>query len=144
VVRCSEGHNYSCISLIVVPASKQRCVAALTLSFRQPTLNSERNLKGKHIFHYQNPFIKRQRCHMCYYRFHYKILFLSSSFWYQNYHTVAATMMLYTFCTCIRGGSRICGLLYIYVIIELLCYILNLLVSSKLSFIAATMMLYMS
>jgi hypothetical protein len=32
----------------------------------------------------------------------------------------------------------------IYVIIELLYYILNLLVSSKLSFIAATMMLYMS
>ena len=32
----------------------------------------------------------------------------------------------------------------IYVKIELLYYILNLLVSSKLSFIAATMMLYMS
>ena len=97
VVRFSEGHKYSCISLIVVPASKQQYTAALTLSFRQPTLNSERNLKGKNIFHYLNP-SKRQRCHMCYYRFHYKILF--SSFWYQNYHTIAATMMLYTFCTC--------------------------------------------
>ena len=40
------------------------------------------------------------------------------------------------------GGAS--GLLYMHVIIELLYYILNLLVSSKLSFIAATTMLYMS
>jgi len=27
-------------------------------------------------------------------------IIFSSSFWYQNYHTIAATMMLYTLCTC--------------------------------------------
>jgi hypothetical protein len=43
-----------------------------------------------------------------------------------------------------RGHDDVIYILYMYVIIELLYYILNLLVSSKLSFIAATMMLYMS
>jgi hypothetical protein len=44
-----KGHKYSCISLIVVPASKQRYVAALTLSFRQPTLNFKESLSVKCI-----------------------------------------------------------------------------------------------
>jgi hypothetical protein len=43
-----------------------------------------------------------------------------------------------------RGHDDVIYILYMYVIIELLYYILNLLVSSKLSFTAATMMLYMS
>jgi hypothetical protein len=43
-----------------------------------------------------------------------------------------------------RGHDDVIYILYMYVILELLYYILNLLVSSKLSFIAATMMLYMS
>jgi hypothetical protein len=42
-----------------------------------------------------------------------------------------------------RGHDDVIYILYMYVILELLYYILNLLVSSKLSFIAATMMLYM-
>ena len=41
-----------------------------------------------------------------------------------------------------RGHDDVIYIVYMYVIIELLYYILNLLVSSKLSFIAATMMLY--
>ena len=43
-----------------------------------------------------------------------------------------------------RGHDDVIYILYMYVILELLYYILNLLVSSKLSFIAATTMLYMS
>jgi hypothetical protein len=137
VKRCSEGHKYSCISLIVVPASKQRYVAALTLSFRQPTLNSERNLKGKNIFYYLNPVgCLKDNVNAATYRCFEAgttINEIQEYLWPSEHRTtkhpekyrvlenVTSGKLPYD-----RGHDDVIYILYMYVIIELLYYILNL------------------